>query len=42
MVIAFDTDPTVQRLQHYQTFLNADNVPEETYELNERTQRFQH
>jgi hypothetical protein len=30
---AFDTDPTVQTLQHYATFLNVDNVPEDTYEL---------
>jgi hypothetical protein len=33
MVGAFDTDPTVQTLQYYPTFLNVDNVPEDTYEL---------
>jgi hypothetical protein len=41
MVGAFDTDPRVQSLQHYPTFLNVDNVPKDTYELDEIKQRFQ-
>jgi hypothetical protein len=41
MVGAFDTDPPVQTLQHYPTFLNVDNVPEDTHELDEINQRFQ-
>jgi hypothetical protein len=41
MVGAFDTYPPVQRLQHYPTFLNMDNVPEDTYELDEINQGFQ-
>jgi hypothetical protein len=28
-------------LQHYPTFLNVDNMPENTYELDEINQRFQ-
>jgi hypothetical protein len=37
MVGAFDTDPPppVQTLQHWPTFVNVDNVPEDTYELDE-------
>jgi hypothetical protein len=41
MVGAFDIDPPVQTLHHYPTFLNVDNVPEDTYELDEINQRFQ-
>jgi hypothetical protein len=29
MIGAFDTDPAVQMLKYYPTFLNADNVPED-------------
>jgi hypothetical protein len=41
MVTAFSMDPPVQTLQYYQTFLNVENVPEDTYELYEINQRFQ-
>jgi hypothetical protein len=41
MVRTFDTDPSVQTLQHYPTFLNVYKVPEETFELDEINQRFQ-
>jgi hypothetical protein len=37
MVGTFDTDPPVQMLQHYP---NVDNVPEDTYELDESTNVF--
>jgi hypothetical protein len=40
MAGAFDTDPPVQTL-HYPTFFNVDNVPKDTYELDEVNQRFQ-
>jgi hypothetical protein len=33
--------PPVQTLQHYPTFLNVENVPEDAYELDENSQRFQ-
>jgi hypothetical protein len=33
--------PPVQMLQHYPTFLYVDNVPEDTYELDEINQRFE-
>jgi hypothetical protein len=42
MVGAFVADPPVQMLQHYPTFLNADNVSNDTYELDEINQRLQH
>jgi hypothetical protein len=42
MVGAFDTDPSVQMLQHYPTFLNVDNMPKDTYGLDEINQHFQH
>jgi hypothetical protein len=35
-------DTPVQMLQHYPTFLNVDKVPEDTYELDEINQRFEH
>jgi hypothetical protein len=38
VVGAFDTDPPVQTLQHYPTFLNVNNVPKGTYELDELNQ----
>jgi hypothetical protein len=41
MVGAFDTYPPVQMLQHWERFLNVDNVPEDTYKLDEINQRFQ-
>jgi hypothetical protein len=41
MVGAFNTDPPVQRIQHYPTFLNVDNVPEDPYELDEINHCFQ-
>jgi hypothetical protein len=41
MVGTFRTDPPVQTLQHYPTFLNVDNVPENTYELDEINKPFQ-
>jgi hypothetical protein len=40
MVGAFDADPPVQLLQ-YPTFLNVDNVPEDTCELDEINRCFQ-
>jgi hypothetical protein len=42
MVGEFDTDPPVKTLQHYPAFLNVDNMPKNTYELDEINQRFQH
>jgi hypothetical protein len=42
MAGAFDTDLPVQTLQQYPTFLNADNVSEGSYELDEINQRFQY
>jgi hypothetical protein len=41
MAGAFDTDPPVETLQQYPTFLNVDNVPEDPYELDEINHRFQ-
>jgi hypothetical protein len=41
MVGALDRPPSVQTLQHYPTFLNVDDEPEGTYELDEINQRFQ-
>jgi hypothetical protein len=43
MIGAFDTYPHVQSLQNEidPTFLNVDNVPEDTNELDEVRQRFQ-
>jgi hypothetical protein len=41
MVGALDRPPSVQTLQHYPTFLNANYEPEGTYELDEINQRFQ-
>jgi hypothetical protein len=35
MVGAFDTDPSVQTLQHYLTFLNVGNVSKDIYQLDE-------
>jgi hypothetical protein len=32
--------PPVPTLQHYQTFLNVNNVPKDTYELDEINQSF--
>jgi hypothetical protein len=40
MVGAIDTDHPVQTL-HFPTFLNGDNMPEDTYVLDEINQRFQ-
>jgi hypothetical protein len=31
----------IQTLQHYPTFLNVDNVPEDTYESDEINQRYE-
>jgi hypothetical protein len=36
-----DTDSPIQMLQHYSACLNVDDVPEDTYELDEIKQRFQ-
>jgi hypothetical protein len=41
MIGAFDTNNPVQTLQHYPTFSNVDNVPEDNYELDKINQRFQ-
>jgi hypothetical protein len=41
MVGALGTDLHVQTLQYYPYILNMDNVPEDTYELDEINQRFQ-
>jgi hypothetical protein len=40
MVGTFDTDPHVQTIL-YPIFINVDNMPEDTYELDEINQRFQ-
>jgi hypothetical protein len=42
MVGPFNTDIPVHTLRHYRTFLNVENVTEDTYELDETNQRFQH
>jgi hypothetical protein len=41
MIGKFDTDPTVQTVQYYPTFLNVDKVPKDTYKLDEINQCFQ-
>jgi hypothetical protein len=41
MARSFHTDPPVQMVKYHSTFLNVDNLPEDTNELDEINQRFQ-